>query len=144
MINKEHPIIIGAREVIHFPQLGIQLRAKVDTGARTSSLHARNISLLENKQGWIQFTTLDESSGQLREVMCQLPLHDRRKIRSSNGQSEWRYVVQVLMQLGPLQQKIQLTLADRTRMKYSMLLGRSAMKQHLLVAPGAAYLFGTS
>lgn len=144
MINNDRQIIIGAREVIHFPQLGIQLRAKVDTGARTSSLHARNITLLEGQQGWIQFITLDESSGQLREVECRLPLHGRRKIRSSNGQSEWRYVVQLLMQLGPLQQKIQLTLADRTRMKYPMLLGRSAMKQHLLVAPGAAYLFGNS
>jgi hypothetical protein len=144
MIISSEKIIIGAREVVCFPTLGLCVRAKVDTGAKTSCLHAMDLRLLEKKhQSRVRFITLDESGTHPREVECELALLDRRRVRSSNGHSNWRYVVETDVQLGDFREKIQLTLADRSRMKYPMLLGRSAMEQHLLVAPGAAYLQGS-
>lgn len=143
MINPSEKIIIGAREVVIFSHLQLRVHAKVDTGARTSCLHATDIKTFEKKgQLWVRFTTLDETQTSPRSVSCELPVHDHRKVRSSNGHAHWRYVVRTEIQLGSLKEKIQLTLADRSRMKYPMLLGRSAMEQHLLVAPGAAYLLG--
>ncbi|SFX60326.1 ATP-dependent zinc protease family protein [Marinospirillum alkaliphilum] len=144
MTNPTEKIIIGAREVVCFPALNLCVRAKVDTGAKTSCLHATDIHVEGRKgQQQISFVTLDETSATPRTVRCQLPLLDRRKVRSSNGHSDWRYVVETEVLLGEFREKIQLTLADRSRMKYPMLLGRSAMEQHLLVAPGAAYLQGS-
>ncbi|HSP32136.1 MAG TPA: RimK/LysX family protein, partial [Halomonas sp.] len=67
--------------------------------------------------------------------------HDRRRVTSSNGHSEWRYVIRTLMQMGDLNFPIELTLTDRSNMRHPMLLGRSAMRR-LMVAPGAAFLHG--
>lgn len=144
MINTENKILIGGREVIYFPELGLSLRAKIDTGAKTSSLHATDIKVFKkNGQQWINFTTLNEAEGKTSSVECELPVYDHRKVRSSNGQAHWRYVIETHIKLGKFKEKIQLTLAERTQMQYPMLLGRSAMVKHLLVAPGEAYLQGS-
>jgi len=144
MIKTKNKIIIGNREVIHFPQLGLILRAKIDTGAKTSALHAINLQVSEkNAQQWISFTTLNEAKGKAGSVECEFPVYDRRQVRSSNGQAHWRYVIEAEIKLGGLQQKIELTLADRSEMQYPMLLGRTAMEQDYLVAPGKTYLQGS-
>lgn len=143
MIKTKDKILIGSREVIHFPLLGLSLRAKIDTGAKTSSLHATDLQVFEKTgQQWISFTTLNEHQGKTSSVHCEFQVYDHRQVRSSNGQAHWRYVIETEIQLGNLKQNIELTLADRSKMQYPMLLGRTAMEQHYLVAPGKTYLQG--
>ncbi len=144
MINTKNKTFIGGREMVNFPQLGLVLRAKIDTGAKTSSLHATDIHLFKkDAQQWISFTTLNEADGKTSSVHCEFPVYDHRQVRSSNGQAHWRYVIQTQIQLGNFQEKVELTLADRSKMQYPMLLGRAAMKKHFLVAPGKTYLQGS-
>ncbi len=144
MINIQNKSFIGSREVVTFPELHLIIRAKIDTGAKTSSLHATDIQVMEkNSQQWIRFTTLTEVDGITSSVHCEFPVYDHRKVRSSNGQAHWRYVIKTEIQLGSFHEKVELTLADRSKMQYPMLLGRTAMKQHFLVAPGKTYLQGS-
>ncbi|MFC0336203.1 Uncharacterized conserved protein [Kushneria avicenniae] len=134
--------IVGRREMVTLPELDLRLNCKIDTGARTSALHAENIHAFEQHgQWWISFNTL--SGDALQDAgRFTLPLSDRRKIRSSNGHASWRYVIRTAMRLGELTQDLDLTLVDRAAMKHPMLLGRRAMKR-VLVAPGASFLHGT-
>ncbi|SFC00301.1 Uncharacterized conserved protein [Marinospirillum celere] len=137
--------LIGAREKIWFPEHQLEVRAKVDTGAKTSSLHAQEITpLMRKDQLWVSFVTCNQLEDKDEPMTLVLPVYDRRPVRSSNGDESTRYVVRLWMQLGPVRQKIQLTLADRSRMKYPMLLGRTAMEEHFVVAPGASYLLSQS
>lgn len=143
MLNIESKILIGGKEAVYFPDLDLILRAKIDTGAKTSSLHATDIQTFKKQnQEWVSFTTKNEATGHANYVACEFPVHDRRQVRSSNGQAHCRYVIKTNIQLGKFQKEIQLTLADRSKMQYPMLLGRSAMVKHLLIAPGEAYLQG--
>lgn len=133
--------IIGRREMVTLPDLGLTLCAKADTGARTSSLHAEKIELFEEHgHPWIGFVTR-KPGPYSQPHPCKLRLHDRRRVTSSNGHAQWRYVVRTSMALGPLAYTIELTLSDRSDMRHPMLLGRSAMRR-LLVAPGETFLHG--
>lgn len=137
--------VIGAREKIRFPEQQLEVRAKVDTGAKTSSLHAVDLTPFKHQdQLWIRFITCNQWEDRDETLTLTLPVYDQRPVRSSNGEESIRYVVRMWMQLGPIYQKIQVTLADRSRMKYPMLLGRTAMEEHFLVAPGASYLLSQS
>jgi len=133
--------VIGHLEMVTLPSIGMSLCAKVDTGAYTSALHAEEIEIFE-EEGllWISFIT--RSGGQESPPHhYRTHLHDRRHVTSSNGQKEWRYVIRLLMQLGQLEEMIEVTLTDRSDMRYPMLLGRRALRR-LLVAPGVRYLHG--
>lgn len=133
--------VIGRREMVTLPELGLTLCCKADTGARTSALHAEEIETYEEDgHVWVSFVT--RGGGPDSPVHpVRLHLHDRRKVTSSNGQAQWRYVIRTHMQLGDLDYPVELTLADRSNMRHPMLLGRRAMRR-LLVAPGAAFLHG--
>ncbi|REC94444.1 ATP-dependent zinc protease family protein [Kushneria indalinina] len=134
--------IVGRREMVALPELDLRLACKIDTGARTSALHADNIHAFEQHgQWWISFGTWS-GEGTRGTSRFTLPLSDRRKVRSSNGHASWRYVIRTTMQLGELTQELDLTLVDRAAMKHPMLLGRRAMRR-VLVAPGTAFLHGT-
>ncbi len=134
-------LVIGAKESIFFPDLELQVAAKVDTGARTSSLHAEKITpFVKQNRTWVRFLTQGSSDNEGQMHRVELPVYDRREVRSSNGQLSERYVVRLWMELGSIKQKIEVTLADRSQMKYPMLLGRKALEEHFLVAPGASYL----
>ncbi|MDV6319645.1 ATP-dependent zinc protease [Chromohalobacter sp. HP20-39] len=133
--------VIGRREMVTLPELDLTLCAKIDTGARTSALHAEDIETFE-QQGhlWVRFIT--RSGGpEAPSHTLELPLYDRRKVRSSNGIEQMRYVIRTHMQLGGIDYPIELTLTDRRNMRHPMLLGRRALRR-LLVAPGAAFLHG--
>lgn len=133
--------VIGRREMVALPDLGLTLCAKADTGARTSALHAEDIESWEKgDQLWVSFTTRSGGPTTPPHVF-NLHLHDRRKVRSSNGVSEWRYVIRTLMRMGELEYPVELTLTDRRDMRHPMLLGRRALRR-LLVAPGATFLHG--
>ncbi|WP_275289241.1 ATP-dependent zinc protease family protein [Halomonas elongata] len=133
--------IIGRREMVTLPALNLTLCAKADTGARTSALHAEDIETFEHDgHPWVRFTTRGGGPASPAHEQC-LPLHDRRRVTSSNGQAEWRYVIRTSMQLGELEFPVELTLTDRRDMRHPMLLGRRALRR-LLVAPGAGFLHG--
>ncbi|XKE46580.1 RimK/LysX family protein [Halomonas organivorans] len=133
--------VIGRREMVALPELGLILCAKADTGARTSALHAEDIeSYEEDGHLWVSFTTRGGGPSSPAHVF-RLHLHDRRRVTSSNGQAEWRYVIRTPMRLGELEFPVELTLADRRNMRHPMLLGRRALRR-LLVAPGAGFLHG--
>lgn len=133
--------VIGRREMVTLPELGLTLCAKVDTGARTSALHAEDIeSFEEDDHLWVSFTT--RSGGPDTPAhLYRVHLHDRRKVRSSNGLSEWRFIIRTPLHLGDLEYPVELSLTDRREMRHPMLLGRRALRR-LLVAPGAAFLHG--
>ncbi|MBA2779998.1 ATP-dependent zinc protease [Billgrantia kenyensis] len=133
--------VIGRLEMVTLPTIGMTLCAKIDTGARTSSLHAEDIEIFEEEGHlWVSFTTRNGGLESPPHVY-RTHLHDRRKVMSSNGQKEWRYVIRTPMQLGQLEVMVELTLADRSDMRYPMLLGRRALSR-LLVAPGVTFLHG--
>lgn len=133
--------IIGRREMVELTDMQLVLCAKADTGARTSALHAEDITTFEEEgEPWVSFT-IPGSGPDSPPHVFRMPLHDRRKVRSSNGQQEWRYVVRTPMRLGTLEYPVEFTLTDRRDMRHPMLLGRRALRR-LLVAPGASFLLG--
>jgi len=133
--------VVGRREMVELPEMRLTLCAKVDTGARTSALHAEDIeSYEEDGHLWVSFTTRSGGPNTPPHVF-RMHLHDRRKVRSSNGQEEWRYIIRTSLSLSDLEFPVELSLTDRRNMRHPMLLGRRALRR-LLVAPGSAFLHG--
>ena len=137
-------IMIGWREWLTLPDLGIQaIKAKVDTGARTSALHTFGLEPFE-KNGIlkVKFGVHPLQRRKDIEVYCVADVVDRRRVTSSVGQSEMRYVIQTLVALGKFSWPIELTLTSRKSMRFRMLLGRAAISGLLLVDPAKSYLTG--
>ncbi len=136
--------IIGWREWVALPELGIShLKAKVDTGARTSSLHAYYVEPYE--QDGIQMVRFGIHPIQRDDSLvmeCCAPLKDTRMVTDSGGHREERYVIETLVRLGDLEWRIEMTLANRDTMLFRMLLGRRAIRRRLLVNPGRSFLKG--
>ena len=141
---KSGKIIIGWREWLALPELGIQaIKAKVDTGARTSALHHFGLEPFE-KDGIlkVKFGVHPLQRRKDIEVACVADVVDRRRITSSDGQSEKRYVIRTAVALGEIKWPIELTLTNRKSMRFRMLLGRAAINRFLLVDPAKSYLTG--
>ena len=140
------PITVGWREWVGLSELLDQpIRAKIDTGARTSAIHAWDI-IVETDAGGneIAHFSLHPTEGDDDNVIaCSAPLVDRREIRSSNGEVEVRPVISTTMRLGDRSFPVELTLTDRDEMVFRMLVGRTALRRHALVDPGRSYLTGT-
>lgn len=133
--------VIGRREMVTLPELGLTLCCKADTGARTSALHAEDIETYEEDgHVWVSFVTRGGGPNSPPHPV-RMHLHDRRKVTSSNGQAQWRFVIRTQLLLGELDFPVELTLTDRSSMRHPMLLGRRAMRR-FLVAPGTAFLHG--
>jgi hypothetical protein len=132
---------IGWREWLGLPELGIAaIKAKIDTGARTSALHAWRIEPFEHGGApWIRFHLhpLQRTRG-LSIARC-APVHDRRLVTDSGGHRERRYVIETALVLGTSERRVELTLTDRDTMLFRMLLGRQAMRG-LRVLPERSYL----
>lgn len=135
-------LVIGWRERVALPDLGIKLvKCKADTGARTSALHAFHWELFEkNEDEWIRFGVHPRRRDDDFEVWCEAELHDQREITSSNGQTEHRFLIRTTLQIAHWHWPIDLTLTDRSSMRFRMLLGRTAMMNRLLVDPSSSYL----
>lgn len=134
--------IIGHAENIDLPKLAInQLTVRVDTGAQTSSLHVDNIQRVSigNKPA-VSFDIHPEIHDVQKTVRCTALLHDIRKVKSSNGASEQRYVIKTPATLGALTWDIEITLTDRSDMTYLMLLGRQALSDHFYVDAANAFV----
>lgn len=133
-------ITIGALEHVSLPDLELHhIVVRVDTGAKTSSLHVENLRLHE-KGGTIWATFTLEKGGNAPQFS--LPTHSVRKVISSNGEAEQRPVIKTLIHMAEKQWIIQLTLTNREKMRYPMLLGRQAMGSKFLVNPAKTFLLG--
>jgi len=141
---QQQKMIVGSEEWCRFPTLGIPaIKARVDSGARTSSLHAFNIqSFRRGGVLWVSFEVHPVQQDRQVVVRCELPVKDRRSIKSSTGVSEKRYVVSAPLTLDDQTWEIELSLANRDSMGYRMLLGREAMQGRILVDPEASCCLG--
>ncbi len=128
---------IGWREKVDLPELGLHdIRAKVDTGARTSVLHCREIELVQRDgQPHVSFRPLEEGFPGGHHT-CVMPLHAERTIKNSFGQLERRYVIQTQIRLFGEAFDIELSLRDRSGMRFPMLLGRSFVRGKFVVDVG--------
>jgi hypothetical protein len=137
--------LIGWREWVHLPDLldGGWIKAKVDTGARTSALHAWDLEHFDRDgRGWVRFSVHPRQHDDDHVVQAEARLLEDREIRSSNGEVEVRPVVLTTLALGAQRYAVELTLTKRDQMGFRMLLGRTGMARHLLVDPGSSYLLG--
>jgi len=134
--------VIGWREWAALPELGIdRLKLKVDTGARTSALHAVKIRSFERDgRTWVRFVVHPQQRSNKVSIPCELPVLDRRGVKNSGGKVEERYTVQTAIQLGPYSWPIELTLTNRENMGIRMLLGREAMRDRFTVDPALSFV----
>lgn len=137
--------IIGSLETCNLPDLGISnLQIRVDTGAQTSSLHVDNIKgLKKNGKPWVQFDIHPDIYDVNSIVTCCTPICDIRRIKSSNGEAQERYVIKTPIELGDMSWPIEITLTDRSDMSYLMLFGREGMSDRILVDPSQTFLLST-
>ncbi|MGD8663053.1 MAG: ATP-dependent zinc protease [Desulfobacterales bacterium] len=137
-------LTIGWREWLALPDLGIQaIKTKVDTGARTSALHTFGLEPFEKDGSLkVKFTVHPLQRRKDIEICCVADVVDRRRVTSSDGQSEKRYVIQTIVALGEIRWPVELTLTNRKLMRFRMLLGRAAIAGRLVVDPAKSYLTG--
>lgn len=136
--------LLGWREWVSLPELGIPaIKAKVDTGAKTSALHAFFIERFrEDNKNKVRFHIHPLRHDYERVVVCVAEIIDMRWVSDSGGHREERCVIQTPLQLGHEQWPIEVTLTNRESMLFRMLLGRSALKSRYAVNPSVSYLMG--
>ena len=134
--------VVGWRELIALPELcATPIKAKIDTGARTSALHAFNLAV-EDRDGafWADFEIHPLQRSKKASVVVSYPLAGFRRIRSSSGHLERRPVINTPVRIGSSCFDIEITLTSRDEMGFRMLLGRAALRLRFLVDPGRSYL----
>jgi len=135
------PLVIGWRECVGLPDLGLaQIEAKIDTGARTSALHAEDVETFMRDDGpWVRFHV--PHGDKLHASDCSAKLVDMRNVKNTSGQPDERLVIETMLVLNRRRWHIELTLADRTNMTMPLILGRTALRRHsVLVDPGKSHL----
>lgn len=135
--------VIGWREWVCLPGLGIQnIKAKIDTGARTSALHAFSLEVAyEGGAKLARFGVHPFQRDDQTVVWCQAPVVDERSVRDSGGHREWRFVIETDIELAQRRWPIEITLTARDTMLFRMLVGRTAMRA-LRVDPVASFVTG--
>lgn len=136
--------LIGSEEWCKFPDLSIPaMKARVDSGAKTSAIHALNIkSFQRDGSSWVRFDVCPLQDNRKAVIHCEAPIHDRRTVKSSSGTAEKRYVIKTSIAIGVHSWDVELSLTNRDAMGYRMLLGREAMIGRLLVDPENAFSLG--
>ena len=137
-------LTVGWREWVSLPKLGLpEIKAKIDTGARTSCLHAFSVEPF-NKDGqeWVRFGIHPHQDDNETEIYCEAELFDKRKVSDSGGHTEERYVIKTELMLAQQSWDIEITLTNRDTMLFRMLLGRTALNNKVMVNPAKSYLVG--
>lgn len=134
---------VGWREWITLPGLAVPwIKAKVDTGARTSALNAQEIKPFEQDGlQWVSFRLRLSHAGN-QSIACEMPIHEFRDVTDSGGNTERRPVIRTEVHIGELRSIIDITLTDRSTMRFSMLLGRTALPADASVWPRRSFLLG--
>lgn len=134
--------IIGWREFVTLPQLNIgKIKAKIDTGARSSAIHAFNIQELScNGKKIIRFQIHPLQRDSKTTITTEAELLEYRKIRNSGGTAQFRPVIKTNIEVGQFIWSIELSLTNRDVMGFRMLLGRQAVRNKFLVDPGGSFL----
>lgn len=129
---------VGWRELVSLPELGLErIPAKIDTGARTSSLHAHVLEDFErNGERFVRFAV---DWGGVRHA-CEAVHVDVRGITSSNGDQQTRFVIKTPLSIGNLTFRAEISLADRSQMQFPMLIGRTALRRRMVVDSGHSWL----
>ena len=136
--------LAGWREWVQLPDIGVPwIKAKLDTGARTSSLHAYKIKLFE-KDGadWVRFRVRPWQESTDDETTVELPVHDVRRVKSSTGHVQERYVVRMRITLVDRSVTAEVTLTNRDEMGFRMLVGRQVLRRGFLVDVRSSFLGG--
>ncbi len=136
--------VVGWREWVELPELGVTgLKAKVDTGATTSALHASKLVSFERDGAeWVRFEIHPRQRSRTPSVTVELPVVDHRRVRSSSGETEVRPVVHTMLKIGDRVTPIDVTLTRRDSMGFRMLIGRRALRRRYLVNPSRSFLAG--
>jgi hypothetical protein len=136
--------IIGWKEWLALPDLGIPaIKAKIDTGARTSSLHTFSIEeYIVNGLAMVRFGIHPLQKRRDVELFCEAPVVDHRRVKDSGGHSEMRHVIETTAVLGSRRWTIQITLTNRDGMMFRMLLGRAALAGQFIIDSGRSYRGG--
>ena len=136
--------MIGWREWVALPELGAAtVKAKIDTGARTSALHAFSLHPFERDGAtWVRFTIHPFQRDAHTRIATEAPLSGYRMVRNTSGRQEHRPTIVTAVRLLGITWPIELTLARRDEMGFRMLLGRSAVRRRFLIDPGRSYIGG--
>ena len=131
---KQSKIILGSEEWCSLPELGIPaIKARVDSGAKTSALHAVNIApFIKDGENWVRFDINPIQKNEKTIIHCEAKLIDKRIVKSSSGYREQRFVIQTQLEIGNEIWAIEMTLTNRDSMGFRMLLGREAMSGRTL------------
>jgi len=134
----------GWREWVALPDLGIDwIKAKIDTGARTSSLHAFDVAeFTRDGEDWVRFAVHPWQDTQDDSVVHEARIADRRAVRSSSGHTEHRLVIMMRLRLAGVDVDAEVTLTNRDEMGFRMLVGRQALRQGFVVDPARSFLGG--
>jgi len=143
-MSSSSPITLGWREWISLPEIDLPaFKVKVDTGARTSAIHAHDIERFsDNGRKMVSFTVLPVQRNQTITRRCTAPLIDIRDVTDSGGHTETRHVISTSMELAGVSKTIEITLTERRDMLFRMLLGRTSLMPDFVVNPALSYTCG--
>ncbi len=133
--------VVGWREWVSLPGLNVsKIKAKIDTGALTSAIHAFDIQpCMDGGKEYVDFILHPLQDDEEDTIPCRAAVIDRRKVTSSTGHSEERYTIETVLRAGTGSWPIELTLTNRDEMGFRMLLGRQALRERLIVDPAQSF-----
>ncbi|MCX9146740.1 ATP-dependent zinc protease [Erythrobacter sp. WG] len=138
MSDRRPLTVVGWREIVSLPELGLAgIPAKIDTGARTSSLHAHVLEdFSRDGRRFVRFAV--DWDGVRHQ--CEAVHVDVRGITSSNGDQQTRFVIKTPLKIGKMTFRAEISLADRSQMQFPMLIGRTALRRRMVVDSGHSWL----
>lgn len=138
----KNKIVLGRLEYVDFPEWGMEgIEAKIDTGAYSSSLHCHHIEKInKNDESYVRFRLLDPSHEIYDDRLFELPLFRIKSVKSSNGVTEDRFFIKAKINIAGCTLSIELSLTDRSEMKYPVLIGRKLLKGKFMVDPSKSFL----